>query len=125
MPGAFRERGLEALFGAPALTWTPDDATRMGAHVFACGQSAAKDRRTDARNMLYQARRYLAGNLRGVLAPSARTRQAEQRKAARAAQREAAETARKTVRGHPGVRALHSHPLPCDACAVPACHPKA
>lgn len=30
-----------------------------------------------------------------------------------------------TSRGYPGVRALHSHPLPCDACAVPTCHPTA
>lgn len=94
LPRAFRDPAFEQLFGVPALEWRVEDAKEMAAHVFACGQEAAGQRRNDARDALYAARGYLISNLRGVLG----RQETMAARAERDAQREAEEAERRRER---------------------------
>ena len=94
VPRAFQEPSFAAMFGVPALEWSTDDAETVAAHLYECGQQAAKDRRIDARNALYKARGYMISKLRGVL--HARDKAAAL--AAREAERESERMAREKGR---------------------------
>lgn len=94
VPKAFLAPEFADLFGVPALEWSEADAKAVGAHVYACGKAAAKARKTAARNALYEARSYMVGNLRGVLAHAEQKRLADQRAAERAARQAEREKAR-------------------------------
>lgn len=107
VPRAFQDAAFEALFGAPALDWQPEDAKEMAAHVFACGTQAGEARRMDARKALYGARGYFLSNLRGILGrqetmaaraereAEREAKQAERRKARAAEERTRAEARQK------------------------------
>ncbi len=89
VPRAFAAPAFEETFGRPAMTWQPDDAVAVANRIYDCGQEAGRDGRRDARTLLYGARGYFQGNLRGLLLAQAKAEQRAAREAERQAKREA------------------------------------
>jgi len=114
IPKAFQDPAFAELFGVPALEWTATDTKAVGDHIHACGRTAAKERRKDARNALNAARGYIGGNLRGVLGAAERQQQLTTQEAQRTSRRQSreqaqadrqrAEAQRRTERERPAAR---------------------